>query len=618
MIKISWPREVLYLFFLLLPIAMESARYDGFFSKNLGIPLSIILPLVILTIFFYLRIKIKKQTLLQRFLWITLCTSILLILAAWISEAANLLTYQNFSYSSFRISPKVLAKNGAVIFLTTLALFVLSGFYRQFLYLATSAFLSLFAVDKLNLYAFSNSDFNLFDGAISYLGHYYYAQGFTPYKDFGFPYPLARLLLLGEIISFVSILQRDFIFSLLTLGLFATLAFLLFKIKAADKAYLLIPAIIALFSISIFDVPYDPFFIPLSFIYFAFGAKYLQSPQKKPPLWFLFLPVLLWFSRWDFSFLILLYEVAFFLIFTLAKKKFNKRLFLYKLKGHLLGLISIFLYLLWISAFKEAFMFILAIHKKAMTYRALPLPEPSAIFSQDNLFFLSLLILTLLSLSILFEKKDKIEKIYILLFPVVFLPYALGRSDWPHFLPLYKATIFTLVLAAVMKIISEKKAIAFLLFSILPIYTLIYTKTPKFLPYQKEKTQSQINKLISDCREKTTNLEYKSIFVTKDDYTGYTGVSNSALYLINPAVAPAGKFIHEEVGVHSDCQYGQLITSYLDQAPKPILTFVQISDEKKKSPPSCGKIENWLKKKKYQEIGVCTSDSKEYMIRIYE
>ncbi|GEM_PF-3342345 len=608
--------------FILSLTAVESLRPPRFLDRVIGVDALILLPAIIFLVFFVL-FKISKKEMILSFLYKVMILSLLLLLIGWGASIVDVLMYANYSYTKLRITPSVFVNSGGVLLIISLFLLLFLGKVRRFLFFSTAIFLSVFAVDKFNKYALANSDFNFFDGAISYLGNFYSSQGFIPYKDFGFPYPPLRLILMGKIIPFTSIIQRDFIFSLLVLFLFVVL-FIVVSYKRGFF-YQILPAVIMLFSISLFDIPYDPFVLPLIFIYFALGVLCIDEKEDERKIFYLSsipLSVLIWFSRIDFSVFIFFYETVFFLIFYLKKIRFNKKLFIYKLSGHFLGIGLLLIYLIYNLSLREAFIFIFDIHRKAMKYRSLPLPNPSSLFSQDNLFFLSIMALVFVFFHLVLKKKKNLWiGYYILFFPSVFLPYLLGRSDWPHFLPFFKSTLIVIMLFAVKRFFSPEKAAALSLFAVVPLYSLIYANIPKFLPDEKGKTLAQINEGLQDCQRKTEKTAYESIFVAKSDYSGYRGVSNSALYLIDTKVPPAGKFIHEEVNIHSDCQYGDLINSYLDSSARPMLVFVEMienSKDRQKDPVSCGRIESWLNNKKYKRIGECSSLGVGYEIRLYE
>src|SRR3972149_2129028 len=70
------------------------------------------------------------------------------------------------------------------------------------------------------LLSFSSLPMNEFDGVLRLLSHYYTSTGLIPYKDFGVVYPPGYFLLLGAIIKYSSIFQRNLMFGIFYLFIF--------------------------------------------------------------------------------------------------------------------------------------------------------------------------------------------------------------------------------------------------------------------------------------------------------------------------------------------------------------------------------------------------------------
>ena len=597
-------------------ILIEAYKYPGFWGKHFGVPLYLIL-------FFFLLVYLilsKNESGSKLFLLL----SITFLITGIIGIYLNLLKYPNFFYSIFHLDPKVLISGGIYLFAFYIADLLKKLKFKKAIFSTITMVYGNILLYQFGKYFFSNFELNIFDGAISLLGHYY-ANYLTPYKDFGFPYPPLRIIILGQLIPFKSPFQRNLLFSLLLLFLFILLFALsrnLFKKISYDKKTIFLILFLTLFILELSQIPYEPFFMPFFYLYLLLTILYLLRPKRL----FLFLlgivPLFLWLSNWHFSFFLLTYEFIFWTgAFLISKKKTILTLLKSKLLGNIIGAFSLILYLAYYNAFSEGFIFLYKIHKVAMPYRKLPLSQPSRIFDPNTSFYIALFTLSLFSIFLFKTKKLNLLASFLISSTLIFLPYALGRSDWPHFLPILKATMFSTGLLVLIGLLPVDLAIlSTILFSI-PFFSLISFPIHKTFPTEKNRLQKHINQLISDCKQKTSSLKYNSIFLTKDDYTDYTGTNNVALYLVNPRVRPATPFLHDEINVQSSCYFGGKIVKYLTTAPKPILTFVEKVDKLNKKEihlPSCNKIEKWLSDSKFTYIGTCTSDGKEYEIRIYK
>jgi hypothetical protein len=301
------------------------------------------------------------------------------------------------------------------------------------------------------------------------------------------------------------------------------------------------------------------------------------------------------------------------------------KLLLISNSGLLVAAIILFLYLFGINSVSEGIDFIFRIPTSViMPYRKLPLPGLNSFFSEDSIFYVSLLsiLLTFITTAKLiasYKADKKIILLLLMLMPFSTFHYALGRSDHWHFIPFLFLTLGSITLFY--SITGLKRLVFIAVITIYFTFPHVFSEMSDVLD-SKVDIRDDISKNLDNCKQAIQGKEnYQSMFVGRENYDRFI-FNNAALYLINPKVKPASSFISDEPGLQNSCHYGQVISQQLKNSKKPMLVFLEKGlhnpePNKTQEMHSCGKIEKFLATAEYEKIGNCNAYNQDYEIRIY-
>ncbi|NTU46252.1 hypothetical protein HGA88_01360 [Candidatus Roizmanbacteria bacterium] len=483
--------------------------------------------------------------------------------------------------------------------------------FLTFLYVWLSAFRLKFTVD-------------IFDHSLRLVTGLYAAKGFIPYKDFGFVYP-PGLLMLSELFH-LNFSSRYRIFALLFLCIALPLLYFFYK-KTKSFFHTALFIFILMCNVSIAA---DPFQMILFFALATVSFYYFKLPDIRYLLFIFFLNFSLFLLRWEWPLFFLAISLVYGVLQGILRKPLRSVvLFIGTLVGSLVASFgSLLVYLaLHHIALSDALYWIFVVPLKIMPYRRLPLPSlgihmPHPFGTEYVVYFLIALFLLLCATFIVSAypklKSAKWHLCFLLLFPLTTLPYSMGRADFPHALPL----LFSLFLAVILYSSEYKKLYPVLvLFALYICFQFPVTNLVNSVP--DTPYYGALNEVNKNCNAVALANAYQSLFVGRTDYSNYN-INHAMLYLINPAIKPATRYISDEPGLQNNCEDGNVIASDLHHAKKPMLAYLEYERENYKEPnksssmKSCKKIENWLQTNLYTVAGYCTQAGKKYEVRVYQ
>lgn len=490
----------------------------------------------------------------------------------------------------------------------------------------------------------SSYKIDIFDGSLRLISHIYSAAGLTPYKDFGVVYPPGYFTLLGKIIPFSNMSIRGYLMGFLSI-IYLLLTFkgvsVLTTRKTKKIAYsiLFLASSVVLFIFNYND-PLSIFYLLLIYVYIL---NFVLGKNKAFSLLVIFVSSLIstWF-RWDWPILIALHNLAVLVLSLIVAKviRINKdaRPFIQRyvlatsvlFLGITVGLLLLSYYLNYLGVYKKAFEFFVEIPTKVIgPYRSLPLPSPKIrplinIFPYLTLAFLAFFEYAHLKNLVAKLVKKGVNRNFILRLifvgaPLITLPYALGRSDPNHFIPLWYVLLgMTVVYGGLFKL--NYRLLSVLFISFIPFFTIYRNNIDSLIP-RFNNAQTSLEETISDCKSLSEGQNTSTVFVGRIDY-GHFIYSNVALYLTHANLKPATAFISDEPGLQNSCKYGKLIANQLEKSDKPMLAFLETTDQPKEknlssSMKSCRFIEDYLEKTPYRKIGNCKSEKVKFEVRIY-
>lgn len=504
----------------------------------------------------------------------------------------------------------------------------------------------LFFFYNIILYVIGSYEIDYFDGALKLLSKIYISKGLTPFRDFSVVYPPGMFLIFGKIFPFRSLIQINILTSIGYILLYIYSLILLRSFSKKEKSIFFALSIMSLYYSIIIRLfahsdAYSLYLFTLAVL------VYLKSIESKTNA-LLIINILIYFIgiwfRWDWLLFILLLEVfipfiiyiVFRRLFVKPEKHIKRNIFITTMSslfGYITGALLLGQYLNSTGGLQKAYTFLVKIPLfLTSSYRNLPLPIPKHPLKPEMIIYLSALLLFYIIYKstkyVLISIKNKGVKLseFVFLFislssTIIFIIYALGRSDWPHFTPLwFYLGIVTLILNLKLKIFGNIMYILLIL-SFFPLSGWYIKATKAYLPRYNH-AQNILNQNLKDCKNLVNNTYAKSIFVGRTQYNKFLW-NNEALYLIRTDIPPATSFITEEPGVHNSCSYGEDIKIELLDSAKPMLAILNKNEQDgenklTKNMTSCGHIESFLNENNYEILGNCKSYDFDFEVRLYK
>ena len=465
---------------------------------------------------------------------------------------------------------------------------------------------------------------DIFDDSLKIVSGLYTVFKFTPYTDFAIVYP-PGLLILSKLFS-LNFVSRFHFFAIAYL-LFAlpTVALIVWK----SRSWFISGATVLVMAFSI-NITGDWLVHSAWFVLFLSAYVYLERGSVLAKRIVPIAIFVLFLLKWERVVIFGVLMAVGWAITHRAVDEHSKRFFAL-LKATIIAFLSAFIFLVVYlllngSDIPTALYFIFSVPLKILPYRKLPLPSlmplEGSLLSIEYAVYFCIFILVLLAILVSRRilKDQKYEYLLLLMMPVAIIPYSMGRADSIHAFPLLITTFFSLILLSV----TEKRAVPLLV--VFVVYFVVNYNIFNYKPFtflQKSATYIDVvDQSLKDCRLATRDLKYNSLFVGRTDYSQYI-YSHVMLYLLNPTVKPATKYISDEPGLQNNCEDGELVANDLTNAKKPMLSFLETQPqptEKNMSENmvSCGYIEKWLVSNRYKRIGTCKHFGKEFEIRLYE
>jgi len=466
-------------------------------------------------------------------------------------------------------------------------------------------------------YVSGSFEYSEFDGALRLLGHHYTAQGLQQYVDFGAVYPPGPNILLGSILKVDSVVGHTVLFSTISLAIISIFLYCYYRKFGLKNSYIQLAMLLVLFSVSLLHISGEP--ISLLLLSLLAFLHYLWIDQeglsKKQFCLSLVMTSSIVFFRWDTMFLYMLM-----LLVLNAVLRGEQKALLHAFSSVLIGFVIACSMIAFGYGFRDVFEWAVNIPISVIgPYRNLPFPAITPPRILNALVYISALVYVWYAFVMVSYKKmmtsvDKKHFMFLLGFPLVYLPYLLGRTDWMHALPFVHVLALSLVLATAR--IERRTLYVALAFLIFPLFRLLLPRS-----IQVNRSSTIIEEELASCRNMVHGIPANSVFVGRASYQRFL-YNNAMLYFVRPELPPASAFISEEPGLQNSCKYGEIVAAQLKDAEKPMIAFIEMGEQvmernKTATMASCNKIEDFLSIAEHYSIGSCSSYDKPYEIRIY-
>lgn len=450
---------------------------------------------------------------------------------------------------------------------------------------------------------------NQFDGALRFIAENAVRQGWTLYRDISIVYPPGYALFFG---LFSPELKQS-VAALLLICLVCVCVYALKKMFQCSLYDWRISFFLLVSALWYQQIPGDTFAVPFVMSLIILMKWGINRIQANSSVLIVLISAALVFCRWDFPILLFflsggvaMYELLF------LKKRVMFNVLLPLGVGTALGFGGLMLFAISQQTISQAFESIFIIPAQViLPFRSLPLPVPwHAPRMFNSLLYVSCAIWVIL---VFVQKRKHIIDLFLLLSPVIFLPYATGRADWPHALPLLSLIVLVYICSSLQNVIL-KTGLGIVL--LLYLVKLLLPNTIEHVSAYKEVSQR-----IQACSTLVSQTQAKSIFVGRDQYDHYI-FNTAALYLARPDLQPATPYISDEPGLQNSCLYGERIGQQLLGASKPMLSFIEQGEQPAepnatRNMRSCGKIEEVVHTMPYDLIGTCEAYDQVFDVRLY-
>jgi hypothetical protein len=193
---------------------------------------------------------------------------------------------------------------------------------------------------------------------------------------------------------------------------------------------------------------------------------------------------------------------------------------------------------------------------------------------------------------------------------IALLPYAFGRADETHLLPLTMLVIVT-GMAAFALWPNRSARCLFLIAMAINAEPSLHTAISKVSTGGVGRTDlhlERIHKLSAGCTDLFPQ-DARSIYVGQATYHRF--IENSPVfYLLRSDLRPATPFISDEPGVQNSCAFGSRIANDLMRAPRPLVLVLdaeiwEAESNMTRTMTNCGKIEAAIASLHAKQIGAC-------------
>lgn len=503
---------------------------------------------------------------------------------------------------------------------------------------------------------------NINDGANFPLEALYAAQGLIPYRDYGFVYPPGIAIFFGDLLHITDGGVFLHIVWLINFIILSTNSYLLSKLTTGAVRFIGAGVLLLVFvqpqlvlfhshGTEIFTTPLLLTLLLLSLL--QLRAKTDSTPRLVMLSVCAFIVTMV---RWDraLGFGLVEFGLAaglWMLVWRGFFRARDKDKILFQVRQLSLASIAVLIgvtmatsfiawYALGSDTWSDVWWFLIGLPGQTMPYRTLPLAPFISIFNPENLWAMCGMVFVIAVVGFYQVKRSthlpsrypiSLSEFLLLLSSVVaVVPYALGRSDAVHFMPL--ASMLAAVLIIVSVICKDVKIYAaffvLLLLLLAPMsaqITGLYgvfneVEHTGFSVFQHGLFRQNLEAATEDCTHLIPS-DAKSIFVGRESYAHFI-VGPVILYLARHDLRPASTYVAEDPGIQNSCNYGAEIARDLRRAQRPMVAFLNRNPQWREpnatqTMQSCGQIEKMLKETPSKTLGSCRVGAEIMSVVIY-
>lgn len=474
-----------------------------------------------------------------------------------------------------------------------------------------------------------------FDDMLRLVEAVYSAKGLTPYVDFGFVYPPGQVWLYGKLLGLQDTAAINAAMDAVNLLLWSICAWQVMRQSKGTMLWLggtvlfLVGGVMPLVWGTGSAVLSEP--LPLLIITILLVMEAMErGPSRTNQVAIVGVAAAGTVFRWDWILGAALLEcglaAALWLVAgvlsperSIAVRQLTARLWraaLYALAGVGIAVGAIAGYALATGMWADMRLFMFYVPFHILPFRRLPLPMG---IDSSRPWLEAVVGMTLMATAVMMDYLKSREgrglevllKGLVLIAPcVALMPYAFGRADEVHLLPLTTLVIVTSLTAIA---ILPSRAARWLLLTaiVINVDPSLHTGIPTISAGSVERADlhlERLHKLTAECTGMFPR-DARSLYVGQASYERFL-MNTPVLYLMRPDLRPATPFISDEPGLQNSCIFGSRIAEDLARVPRPLVLVLdtdpgQMESNLTSTMTSCGKIEAAIASMHAMELGTC-------------
>jgi hypothetical protein len=190
------------------------------------------------------------------------------------------------------------------------------------------------------------------------------------------------------------------------------------------------------------------------------------------------------------------------------------------------------------------------------------------------------------------------------------LPYAMGRADSDHFLPLSLMAMVGLMAGLALRPGAGVRALLLVVLAVnaTPALTGLISLAAVAGIQQPDRQLERLH-LATEACTRLFPPEARSLFVGQASYDRFL-INSPAFYLMRPDLQPASPLLSDEPGVQNSCELGSRVADDLAQAPRPLVLVLDATAQGteanlSRTMQNCGRVEAAVAAMRAQALGGC-------------
>ena len=469
-----------------------------------------------------------------------------------------------------------------------------------------------------------------FDYPLRMLEVIYAARGLTPYRDFGFVYPPGQVWLYGKVLGLQQPGSVTAAIAVASLLLWAGCAWQLARLVPAARRWFVAGAVLLVMGgAAPFLWGYVPLTEPIPLLALAtllVFAEVQDDPSRARLAALATVAAVETLLRWDWILLFVCLQAGLAGVLWLPGRWLDPagpmrigaarlvRAAGVAIAGMTIAMAAIAGVAMATGSWSSARFFIFYLPLHISGYRHLPLAAGAALPWLLTASLMAVVAVTLAAASACSTHRQGFVpflKAGVLIAPCLALvPYAMGRADSDHFLPLSMMGMVALLAAFALRPGRGVRALLLVVLAInaTPALTGLISLAPVAGIQPPDRELSRLHQATEACTRLFPE-DARSLFVGQSSYDHFL-INTPGFYLMRPDLQPATPFLSDEPGAQNTCELGSRVAADLAKAPRPTVLVLDTATQGweanlTRTMTNCGRVEAAIASMHAQALGSC-------------